>query len=538
MNSLETLESGGYRDVGLTRLRLSCPLGAFPPEILQLGDTLEELDLSDTGLSELPADLGSALPKLKSIRLDRCRFAVFPAALAACPALETAVLRSNHMSRIPEDALPRTLRCLVLTDNRLARLPRSISRCRRLAACRLAANELRSLPRALARCAELTELRLSGNRLRALPRWLFALPKLAFLSFASNPCVSPVANGHPPKPKGLSGIPWAELEVQPPPPSPSLSSSSSSTLTTTATTTITYQGLWRQSPHYAEEVAVTLFRGGRGARDEGCPADELAAWLAAGAHEALTTVLGWVEGHPDEESDALRHQGCLVTQAVPEGYARLGRPPASSPSLSLSSSSSSAGQDAPAPLAGPAGGLPPQVVLELLTPLAGALAHLHARRICHGALAPHNVLASVEDRHALLDGFAAATVYAGLGRGAAEAGSGEAEPEQSDEEEEEEEEEEDPSELPDGVGGLVERVEVLAFGRLMERLLGGGEPPGPTTAAAQEARGEVEKGLWRLRDMCVRERASQRPGFDVVATALEEMMGWRGMMRIPDLAPR
>ncbi|KAL1837903.1 hypothetical protein VTJ49DRAFT_3270 [Mycothermus thermophilus] len=456
MHSLEILQSGGYRHAGLTRLKLSCLLTSFPPEILELGDTLEELDLSDTGISQLPSNLSTALPNLKTIILDRCNFTTFPVELATCPALETIVLRSNNMTSIPENAFPPTLRCLVLTDNRLTRLPKSISRCQHLRSCMLVANQLRTLPRDMASCKELTELRLSCNRLRKLPHWLFTLPKLAFLSFASNPCAAPMANGYH-KPKSLSSIPWSELEVRQP---PSISSPASTT----------YEGLWHQSPHYAEDVTVTLFRGGRGARDEGCPADELAAYLAAGAHEGLVAVLGLVEGHPDEENDSL-HQGGIVTQVVPEGYVRLGQEPVSCPpppmvSRSTSSSTSSQQQQStareePPSQTGPAR-LPPQTILELLTPLAGALAHLHERGISHGALAPHNVLASVEDRHALLDGFGAATVYAGLGK-ANEAGD-RVESDNSDEEEEEDDDgeegiDEDPSEFWDGVGGLVERVE-------------------------------------------------------------------------------
>ncbi|KAL2115360.1 hypothetical protein VTJ04DRAFT_9615 [Mycothermus thermophilus] len=577
MHALETLQSGGYRHAGLTRLKLTDPLASFPPEILELGDTLEDLDLSGTGLSQLPSTISTSLPKLQRIILDQCNFTIFPEVLGSCPALETVSLRSNNMTTIPEDSLPPTLRCLILTNNRLTSLPRSISRCQHLRTCILTANELRTLPRDLGRCKHLTELRLSCNRLRTLPRWLFSsLPELAYLSFGSNPCVAPTANGFH-KPKGLTGVPWSELEAQ----EQQASGSSHS-----------FKGLWHQSPDYAEDVAVTLFLGGRGARDEGSAADELAAYVAAGVHEGLVTVLGLVEGHPWEEADhdgSLVYQGGVVTQVVPESYVRLGEGTGSSlpavatltasqerTTAALSSSSetqqhsvapstesqsqspdptAAAAAAAAATTTTAAGGTnanpfrpaySPQTVLQLLTPLASALEHLHARGISHGAITPQNVLASAEDGHALLEGFGAATMY----------GQGDLTPdeEQSDACEEDDatnyedddgtnEEDTDTNQL--SVGELVERVEVFAFGRLMENLLGERPTDAPTRSREEEEEEEEDRaeaggkdvawGLWQLRDRCVAPRAADRVGFMEVVEALEDMMGWRGMMRI---APR
>jgi len=182
----------------------------------------------------------------------------------------------------------------------------------------------------------------------------------------------------------------------------------------------------------------------------------------------------------------------------------------------------------------------------MLTGLAGALSHLHARGIAHGSLTPENVLASAEDAHALLVGFGAATIYghgqglhfragtgstrgftgagSGLNTGAGDEGDGEGD--------------------GDGEGGvdfagMIERVEVLAFGRLVEYLLGVsavGRPDGGE-GQGRAAGGEVERGLWELRDRCVVPDVGKRPGFEEVVECLEGMMGWRGMMRIPDVVP-
>jgi Leucine-rich repeat (LRR) protein len=55
MNTLEQLRAGKL--AGSQRLRLSYGLRTFPPEIFELADTLEILDLSGNVLSSLPDDL-------------------------------------------------------------------------------------------------------------------------------------------------------------------------------------------------------------------------------------------------------------------------------------------------------------------------------------------------------------------------------------------------------------------------------------------------------------------------------------------------
>lgn len=465
MHDLEVLRSGGYRGTGLKQLKLTCPLTQFPEEILELGDTLQQLDLSGTGLSSLPAGFGSALPNLKIAFFSDCNFRVFPKELATCPNLETVAFRNNGMDEVPEDAFPPRLRWLILTGNRITSLPQSIGRCNRLQKCMLAGNRLRDLPADMARCTKLGLLRLSANCFEALPPWLFGLPELAFLSFAGNPCASPVANGVRTAP-GLASIDWADLEIQ-----QTLGEGASG---------ITYQGLWKQSPHYAEEVAIKLFRGAL--TSDGSPADEMAAVLAAGAHESLVTVLGRVHGHPDEDAtgpEATKFQGGIVMQLVPPHYAVLGQPP------SLATCTRDRFREDAS--------LSASCVLSMLTGIAGAAAHLHARGISHGDLYAHNILASSEDAHALLGDFGAATVY---GHGSA----GDCE---------------------------VEKLEVLAFAHLIEDMLG------LIREEDQAQSAELQRVLRNLHARCATPRVDARPSFDEVVEELEGMMGWRGMMRIP-----
>lgn len=313
MHDLEILKNGGYKGAGLTQFKLTGLLELFPAEILELGETLEQLDLSGTGLSSLPANIGSALPNLKAAFFSDCEFTVFPKELASCPKLETVDFRNNGMEEIPSDAFPPRLRCLILTNNRFTSLPSSIGRYTHLQKCLLSGNRLTDLPASMAECKKLALLRLSSNNLTTLPSWLFTLPELAFLSFASNPCASPAANGTAPStPFGLASIPWSDLQLE--------------EEETTPGTAIGTPALWHQSPHYAEDVAVKLFRGDLPTIN-GSPADELATFLASGAHESLLTLLGRIHSHPSEDDPAAHFHGGLVMQRVPEGYSPLGQPP-------------------------------------------------------------------------------------------------------------------------------------------------------------------------------------------------------------------
>ncbi|KAL2145635.1 hypothetical protein VTI28DRAFT_6693 [Corynascus sepedonium] len=495
MHDLETLKSGGYRGAGLTQLRLACPLSSFPEEILELGDTLEQLDLSGTGLSSLPTNLGSALPRLKSAVFSNCAFKVFPRVLASCANLEIVVFRNNGMEKIPEDAFPTHLRCLILTGNCLTSVPSSISRCDGLEQCLLVGNQLRDLPPEMANCKKLSTLRLSSNNISTLPSWLYTLPNLAFLSFANNPCASPTTNGiH--TPRGLASIAWTDLEIV-----ESLDAD-------------TFQGMWHLSPYYAEDVAIKLFRNplaghSTGTDDDGFAADEMSAYLAAGAHESLVTILGQIHNHPDEDDVTTQErgegkttlQGGIVTQLLLESYIPLST--FTTPSTTTTEGEAT-DDDA-------ASSLDAKTALQMLTGIASCLAHLHSRGIAHGSVRPETVFASASDAHALLTHFRAATRYSGGCSAAA----------QADE---------------------IEKVEVLAFGQLIEFVLGvvdrqsaGGGDGGDDEKDGQGE--EIERGLRGLRDRCVAAEVTERPGFEDVVEVLEGMMGWRGMMRIPDVVP-
>lgn len=455
MHDLETLRSGGYKDDSLARLKLACALDSFPLEILGLGQTLEQLDLSGTGLSSLPSNFGHSLPHLKIAFFSQCAFTSFPRELASCSQLEMVAFRGNGMTTIDEDALPLRLRWLILTDNRLAALPTSIGKCSRLQKCMLAGNRLESLPDEMRECKKLALLRLSANRLANLPDWLFQMPQLAFLSFAGNLCSTPSANvakatngngtvytnglnGTSKARATLAHVAWRDLEVH-------------ETLGEGASGVIS-KGLWRIDQETNVQVAIKLFRGSL--TSDGTPEDEMAACIAAGQHDNIIDVLGRIHDHPDEDRGIFK--GGLVMQLIPPHYQTLGLPP------SLQSCTrDSYPADARLSL---------DDALSILGGIAAAAAYLHSKGIAHGDLYAHNIL--VNENHALLGDFGAATVYGKSGT------------------------------------SLLEGLEVLAFAHLIEDVLG--------LVPRQDEHEHVFVSLQDLHERCSCPKNAARPRFESI----------------------
>jgi len=362
MHTLQQLRSGELK--GITRLSLSCGLTEFPDEIFSLADSLGILDLSNNHLSQLPKDLGR-LQKLRIIFLSDNQFTELPTVLKDCPLLDMIGFKSNQIGHVPEEALPLNTRWLILTNNRISALPRSIGNCHRLQKVALAGNALTRLPAEMANCRNLELLRISANQFTALPEWLLKLPKLAWLAFAGNPFSNTHQTLHTPEQWS-----WNELELL-----GQLGEGASGNI---------YKAHHR---HLAQDIAVKVFKGE--VTSDGFPADEMQACIAAGDHASLTQVLGEITGHPQQK------QG-LVLSLIPPSYYNLGLPP----SLATCSRDTFAqGTQFHA-----------AEILKIAKAIASATAHLHARHINHGDLYAHNILIN-EQAHALMGDFGAASFY-------------------------------------------------------------------------------------------------------------------------------
>lgn len=440
IQTIEGLKSGHYK--GVKRLKLCGNLTTFPQEILSLFDTLEILDLSNNPLTSLPKDI-SRLHKLKIAFFSDCNFTIFPKELAQCRSLEMIAFKGNHMTTIPEGAFPRKLRWLILTNNEILELPKSIGHCHRLQKCMLAGNRLTSLPTEMSACRKLGLLRLSANRLAELPQWLFQMPELSFLSFAGNPC-APTAEDNP----ILSSITWSDLSV--------------SDLLGEGASGIISKGTWK-TPTEAKSVAIKLFKGE--VTSDGSPADEMNACIVAGQHPNLIDPIGKIHDHPEKRG--------LVLELIPPHYTNLGLPP----TLDTCTRDSYHHETV----------FSVEKCKSILLGIGSAAMHLHERGIAHGDLYAHNILID-KSGHALLGDFGAATIYS----------------------------------KESVQAEMLERMEVFAFGHLIEDLLGLVERRVDEEGGLGEKDAFVIEGLNLLHWKCTAPVVMERPCF---ADVLEELEG-------------
>ncbi|MBC7720548.1 MAG: serine/threonine-protein kinase [Pedobacter sp.] len=365
MQTLQQLQSGEL--IGTKRLTLSCGLTEFPKAIYNLAETLEVLDLSNNSLSTLPHDF-IRFVKLKILFLSNNQFTIFPEVLGLCQSLTMIGFKSNQITYISEKALPTTTRWLILTNNRLQALPKSIGNCLPMQKLALAGNQLQTLPEELANCKNLGLLRISANQLQALPTWLLAMPKLSWLAFSGNPFSKKSHNTVP-----LQTISWQQLSL-----TNQLGEGASGIIS---------KAIWQKENGVEEAVAVKVFKGS--VTSDGYPEDEMDACILAGNHPNLVTVLGKITNHP------LRQQG-LVLGLIPPIFRNLGLPP----------SFDTCTRDVFLP--GTAFSI--QKVVAIVLSIASAAAHLHSCGIMHGDLYAHNTLVDIE-ANTLFGDFGAASLY-------------------------------------------------------------------------------------------------------------------------------
>ncbi|MEO0408805.1 MAG: leucine-rich repeat-containing protein kinase family protein [Cyanobacteria bacterium P01_A01_bin.135] len=371
MTTLAALQSGQL--TGARRLDLACGLTEFPPEIYDLADTLEVLNLSGNQLTALPDDFGR-LHKLKIVFLSQNRFEHLPEVLSHCPQLSIVGFKANQIKTVSDRAFPPHLRWLILTDNRIEYLPDSLGQCQHLQKLMLAGNRLTTLPD-LSACQNLELIRISANRLTELPDWLFHLPRLAWLAFAGNPCCpSPQHNLG----RSLPQVPWPNLQM-----GELLGEGASGRI---------FQAVWQRSDG-PKPVAVKLFKGQ--VTSDGLPESEMQACIAAGQHPNLVTAIAQVTGHPEGKPG-------LVLPLISPDYVNLGNPP------SLASCTRDTYPE------GTQFSL--AQVMGIARGMASAAHHLHRTGILHGDFYPHNVLVNGSG-HSLLGDFGAAA-YCGTGQAA------------------------------------------------------------------------------------------------------------------------
>jgi C-terminal of Roc, COR, domain/Ras of Complex, Roc, domain of DAPkinase/Leucine rich repeat/Leucine Rich repeats (2 copies) len=181
----------GQREVGGASSPVNNPALA-PAELVELGLSREDstdltiLDLSGSGLSELPESLGQ-LTNLSVLDLNRNRLSELPAWLGQLTNLSVLDLGGNRLSELPESLgqLTNLIR-LNLSGNRLSGLPAWLGQLTNLTVLELSGNRLSGLPAWLGQLTNVTFLELSGNQLSELPESLGQLTNLTELDLGHN----------------------------------------------------------------------------------------------------------------------------------------------------------------------------------------------------------------------------------------------------------------------------------------------------------------------------------------------------------------
>jgi hypothetical protein len=364
MQTLQQLISGELK--GTKTLKLCCELKTFPKEIFDLKDTLEILDLSVNHLSHLPDNFND-LKKLKIAFFSDNDFTEFPEVLSKCQSLTMIGFKSNKISYIPENAFPINLQWVILTNNCIESLPKSIGYCLQLQKVALAGNNLKELPEEMINCKKLELLRISANQISQFPEWLLSLPRLSWLAYSGNPCCKTIQITNE-----LLNVSWDELTMK-----EQLGEGASGIIS---------KAHWKNETT-SKHVAVKVFKGN--VTSDGFPEDEMNLCIATGYHKNLVTVLGKIQQHPTQKLG-------LVLELIPPSFKNLGGPPNFETCTRDTFKSGT--------------NFPLDTILTIAKSIADAANHLHLKGILHGDLYAHNTLID-DDAQTIFGDFGAATAY-------------------------------------------------------------------------------------------------------------------------------
>ena len=407
------------------------------------------LDLS-CGLDSFPGEIFDLAASLEVLNLTGNRLSSLPDELPRLKKLRILFCSSNDFDHLPE-VLGRcpSLEMIGFKSNRIGRvgeesLPPSL---RWLI---LTDNRIGEIPASIGRCTGLRKLMLAGNRLTRLPDEMASCAALELIRLSANRFTS--------LPSWLFGLPrlsWLAIGGNPltesspvsDPPSVPWSDIVLKEKLGEGASGVIHKAL-RRSGDDLLPAAVKIFKGT--VTSDGLPADEMDASLAAGNHPHLIPVTGKVTGHP-EGSHA------LVMEWIGAEFRSLAGPP----------DFETCTRDVYPPQAS----FTPASIRRIARSIASAAAALHSRGILHGDLYAHNILWN-GNGHALLGDFGAASFH--------------------------------PPDIPPHA---LERLEVRAFGCLLEELLARADPSHPDDL----------KDLRGLAARCLSPRPAGRPLFHQIS---------------------
>ncbi|MBX2907557.1 MAG: serine/threonine-protein kinase [Taibaiella sp.] len=393
--------------------------------------------------------------------------------------LEVLDLSGNLLTSLPHDlGRLKKLKIVFCSNNPFTELPEVLGECPELdvagfKACKienvppaalnpnlrwliLTDNRISELPDAIGQCTRLQKLMLAGNRLESLPESLQYCQNLQLLRISANRLAElPSWLCSMPRLAWLafSGNDFSHIEPVTDLPYVQWDDLEMVDVIGEGASGQIYRAHLRGLTSHAT-VAVKVYKGS--VTSDGFPEDEMTAAIAAGEHEGLVRLVGRIAGHPQD-----RHG--LVMELIPQGFSNLGGPPSMQ---SCTRDVFRTGQK-----------LPLSSALKVACTIASVGKHLHERRIMHGDLYAHNTLVD-ESGNTLISDFGAASFYTNL-----------------------------PSDMAAGL----ERIEISAFGYLLDDLL----------RLCTDATGkEAYLQMLQLRDRCLQADVLSRPDFTLLSEAL------------------
>lgn len=345
-------------------LKLAKPPVRYDPSTLL---NLTKLNLPECGLSSLPSNLGEVLPNLGILFCPKNDFAEVPAVIGSCKQLQMVSFKSNKaLVRIHPDALQPQLRWLILTDNCIETLPKSIGRCNKLQKLMLSGNRIKEIPSEISGCQNLELVRLASNLLSEPPMALLQLPNLAWIGLSANPFLAHVVED------SATIASDANLQV--------ITDYQKGELLGQGASGITHQATLSDG----KEVAIKTYFGTM--TSDGHPQEERRLSFTASMLQcsSLIHVLGQT-GEGNLVMDLLRDVRALANPPSMETCSR-----------------DVYDEDA---------SLSPTLARMIVTSLLEALLKLHSVGICHGDFYGHNILLCQHDTEAKLSDFGAAFAY-------------------------------------------------------------------------------------------------------------------------------
>ncbi|HMV43679.1 MAG TPA: leucine-rich repeat-containing protein kinase family protein [Leptospiraceae bacterium] len=351
--------------MNLKEFKLSDNLKSIPNELYQLAATLEILDLSGNQLSSLPDDFNK-FQNLKILFLSDNQFEKFPKVLAQCKNLDIIGFKNNQISQIEENSFPEKLRWLILTNNKLTQIPKSIGNCSILQKLMLSGNQIYTIPSEISNCQNLELIRLAANQLIQIPEPLMSISRLSWIAIAANPCLPPITPN-----KSFKEKSWSDIEIL-----EKLGSGASGDI---------FKARLRNS---SEMIAVKVFKGE--ITSDGYPIDEMNICLSTGEHPNIVKVIGKINQHPD------RREGILL-ELIPDSFSKVGDPPNFQTCTRDSFKNGLIYSE--------------EEILHILLDISNALNHLHSLQILHGDLYAHNMMFNRNQLRTYIGDFGAATSF-------------------------------------------------------------------------------------------------------------------------------